>query len=254
MNVTVVNQQVFPTTESDTPIFQPSIIPPGYYFYGTGAFDKLTVPVAVGTGPQLVLAATGPGVTTTLTGRFLHHVYVLGGHFRHVGGGYEDWLTLLMQGPASTPEDRTATHDGNANKVPTGAGFNIIVPAAGNGDWNVDGSTKEAGEINLGLCPVPSYAEGGTPAGYWDWDPTVNPSIFPSAPGLGHFNLFDATLPLARQANRYPVIVEGAVTPEASIKGKKILPHWQWVFSLYRAQAGTVEVAIRLDTARAKTM
>jgi hypothetical protein len=254
MNVTVVNQQVFPTTSDNTPIFQPSIIPPGYYFYGTGAFDKFDVPKKIGTGPQIAWNATGPDVTVERRGRFMHHVYILGGTFRHVGGGFEDWISLLMEAPASAPEDRTATHDGNANKVATGAGFNIIVPAAGNGDWNVDGSTLEAGEINLNLCPVPSFAEGGTPSGYWDWNPLVNPSITPSVPGQGHFNLFDATLPLARQANRYPCIVDGAVTPVSSIKGKKILPHWEWVFSLYRKEAGTVQVAIRLDTARVKTL
>lgn len=253
--VTVTNQINLPTTENDTPIFQPSIIPAGYYFYGTGAFDRFDAPAAIGVGPQIAIEATGPNNSVTVRGRFMHHIYILGGIFRHIGADLYDWISLLMEAPASSPEDRTDTMDGNANKLPTGAGFNIIVPAPNNdGAWNVDGATLEAGEINLNLCPVPSYSEGGTPAGYWDWNPLENPSLVPSAPGQGHFNLFDATLPLARQANRYPCIVDGNVTPVSSIKGKKILPHWVWAFTVYRKEAGTVSVAIRLDTARIKTV
>lgn len=252
-DVTVLNQQVFPTTSGNTPIFQPNIVPPGYYFYGTGAFDDITNGV-VGTGAQLAWQSTGADHTEELRGRFLHHVYILGGHLQAVDATYEDWISLLMEAPASTPEDRTATHNGNANKVATGLGFNIIVPAAGNGDWNVDGATLQKGEINLNLCPVPAGGDDAAQTGWWDWNPLVSPSITPNLNHTGAYNLFDATLPLVRQANRYPCIIPGDVTPAASIKGKKVLPHWTWVFKLYRKGTGTVSLAIRLDTARVKTL
>ena len=243
-----------PTTEKKTPIVQPSIIPPGYYFYGTGAFDDVGAGTR-GDGPQITLSAsvaTDP-VTATLEGQFIEHVYIIGGYLASKTPEPDDWVSLHLKAPASTPEDRTGTGDGNANKVSVGPGANIIVPAPLNdGDWNVDGATLVAGELNDGLAPVPN----ADAAGYWHWDPEASPSIFPvadsSAPD-GSYDLFDFDIVLARQANRYPCMQVGNVTPAAAIKGKKVLPHWVWVFTLYRKTTGSVHVAVRLDTARKAT-
>ena len=247
----------FPMTSGlkPTPMFQPNVIPAGYYFYGTGAFDD-TATAKRGEGSQIALLTGGtPGDEHELVGRFFDHVYVLGGQVVPYASDYQDWVSLLLRAPASAPEDRTTTHDGNANKVSVGP-FNVIVPAPGNdGDWDVDGATMEAGEINLGLCPIPAGDpdEGGT-SGWWDWDPAASPSITPNLTQTGGYNLFDAALPLARQANRYPAGGAGDVTPTAAVKGKKILPHWEWVFTLHQTGAAAVKLAIRLDTARAKTL
>ena len=239
-----------PQTTNKTPLFNPNIIPPGYLLYVTGAFDDING-ASRGDGTQMILQLTEAG-DASVEGRFLEHVYVLGGEVGHIGGGHGDWASLYLYGPASAPEDKTSTHDGNANKAPTGFGFNIIVPAPGdNGDWNVDGATLEAGEINQDLVPLPS--DSGT--GYWNWDPTVSPSITPvanpAAPD-GGYNLYDAALPIARQANRVPLVCAGDCCP-STIKGKKILPHWVVKLSLHRAAAGTVSAGFVLKTARIKT-
>jgi len=253
------SQVSFPMTDGEngkTPIFQPNIIPAGYFFWGTGAFDDVAGN-KVGEGDQIAWTCTvsvTPPNDEVLVGRFMHHVYVLGGHVAAKNADVSDWVTLEIRAPASSPEDRTGTNDGNANKVATGLGFNVLVPAPlGDGDWNVDGSDMEAGEINQDLCPVPNT----TGTGFWNWDPNASPSITPVANPLapdGSYDLYDVQLPLARQANRYPLMIEGNVTPVASIKGKKILPHWEWVFTLRRGVIGTATVAIRLDTARKKTL
>jgi hypothetical protein len=249
----------FPSTDAGTPIFQSNVVPPGYYFYGTGAFDDVAGN-SRGAGPQIELAVSADehidpaGKTATLVGRFLEHVYILGGHFAALGADLGDWISSEIVAPASTPEDRTGSLDGNAVKVPTGAGFNVVVPTEpGTGSWNVDGAALEAGEINAGLVPVPSP----TQTGFWNWDPGSTPSLSPvsnpAAPD-GAYNLFDAALPLARQANRYSCLTEGDVTPQGAVKGKKILPHWLWRFTIHRHAPGTLKVAVRLDMARVQTV
>jgi len=244
----------FPMTDGKTPIFQPSVIPAGYYFYGTGHMDDISGGI-IGEGEQLAFMTAGAaGDEVEITGRFLHHVYIIGGDLAIFSAEYDDWISMTMRAPASSPEDKTGTHDGNANKVSVGP-FNVIVPAPGDdGDWNVDGATLEAGEINQGLCPVPAFDASGLPNGWWNWDPTESPSLTPNLTNEGAYNLFDAVITLGRQANRYP-LTNGSVTPTAAIKGKKILPHWEWVFLAKRgATAGSLKMAARLDTARLKTI
>jgi hypothetical protein len=242
----------FPQTAGGTPIVQPNVVPPGYYFYGSGAFDDITGKKR-GIGEQIVIEVEGPNAEDTIEGQFFDHVYILGGFLEALNPGIRDWCSLTMIAPASAPEDRTGTNDGNANKINLGP-FSIIIPApGGDGDWNVDGSTFDAGELNKGLVPVPN----GAGIGYWHWDPTQNPSIYPVANPAspdGAFDLYDGQIELARQANRYPVTAPGNVTPAAAVKGKKVLPHWKWKFEVHREEAGTVQVAVRLDTARASTL
>lgn len=233
-----------PSTSAGTPISIINIIPPGYYYYATGAFDNITTK-ARGTGDQIALSQDGPG-SAQLSGRFLEHCYVLQGGYACQNAEHDDWVQLDMKAPASIPTSTPGT--GTANKVATGLGFNIIVPAV-NGDWTVDGSVLEAGEINLNLCPVPN----STKTGYWNWDPTQSPSITANATQTGAFDLYDAPLPLARQANRLPALLSGSFTPP-TMKGKKILPHWEWHFCLTRgSQTGTVKAACFIGLARVAT-
>jgi|GEM_PF-2366486 len=234
------------------PLMNPNILPAGYLFYATGAFDDIAGGKR-GEGTALQVTKTDAGVAM-VEGRFFEHCYIHGGDFGVLGEDLGDWLSMMAYAAASAPEDRTATHDGNANKVATGLGFNIVVPAPlGDGDWNVDGSTKEAGEINLNLVPVPNANESG----YWDWDPDANPSITPvSNPASpdGAYDLYDAAFPLVRQANRISCLLhEKSCCPE-SLKGKKILPHWTIRFTVNRASAGTLKVAFTLKLSRKSTV
>lgn len=255
-DVTITNDDgthvSFPATAKKTPIFQPSIVPPGYYLYVTSAFDD----IASGKhGKGDLFAVEEVGITADpvdgpfekVEGRFLEHVYILGGSIGDRNtAGYKDWIQMTAFAPASAPTSTPGT--GNADKVATGLGFNIIVPAV-NGDWTVDGTTLEAGEINQDLCPVPN----ATQTGYWNWDPTASPSIT-SAAGDGDYDLFDAQLPLVRQANRILFwSTSGDITP-SSLKGKKLLPHWLLRFEVCRYETGTLKGTARMTIARSKTV
>lgn len=241
----------FPLAEG-TPIFNPDKIPQGYILYVTGAFDDIDAETR-GSGALFQVSKTDVG-SASIEGRFLEQVYVVGGGVGSDGAGAGDWASYESYAPASSPEDKTGTHDGNANKVPTGLGFNIIVPAPGNnGDWNVDGSTLEGGQINQGLVPVPNTSG----AGYWNWDPTADPSITPVAnPGApdGSYDLYDAALPLARQANRIPLLgIHGDVSPDA-VRPRLMLPHWKVKITVYRATSGTVTASAWLSMGRKTTV
>ena len=227
-------------TSEGTPIYQPNIVPPGYYFWGTGAFDGS----GRGNGTQIAAEVIGAERTERVEGKFFDHVYILGGVLGVENAGAFDWVSLELIAPASVP---VVQPGGNCHLINVGPG-SIILPS-GSGTHNIDCGTLEAGERNLNLTPVPNP----NGQGYWDWDPSASPSITPN-PQAGAYDLYDFQITLGRQANRYPLLCPGDVTPTSSIKGKKILPHWKWSFVIYRKEAGTVKVAVRLATARVKTV
>ncbi len=240
----------WPATSQRTPVFQPSVVPPGYLYYVTGAFDDIAGS-SRGNGPQIGMSRTGAG-SVVVEGRMLEHCYILGGEIGQKGGQFDDHISMEVYAPASAPTSTAGV--GNTDKVATGSGFNILVPVpGGDGDWTVDGSTMEAGEINQDLCPV----RNATVSGYWHWDPDASPSITPVAdPGNpdGEYDLFDAELPIVRQANRLPLLASGEVTPD-TLKGKKILPHWTYKFTMtVVTNSGAVEAVGVLRMARKKTV
>jgi hypothetical protein len=242
----------WPMTSAGTPLYNPNILPPGYLLYIAGSFDDLD-DAKRGEGDQMGVEKDGTG-TAYVEGQFFEHVYALGGALCELNGGFGDWATMEVQAPASSPEDRTSTHDGNANKVNIGTGMNIIVPAPlGDGDWNVDGSTLLVGEINEDLVPVPN----ATGEGYWNWDPTVSPSITPvtnPAEPDGAYDLYDFAMPLVRQASRVPLMNNKGECCPPTIKGKKMLPHWKLRFTINRASTGKVSAMFYMKLARKNTV
>lgn len=242
----------WPMTESKTPISLPNNIPPGYLAYITGAFDNPTTGT-LGNGDQMVVEQTDEG-EATLTGRFIEHFYVINGSYHDDNADIRDWVSMHLYADASSPTAAPGG-DGNADKVSVGPSMNIIIPnATDEGDWDVDGKTLEAGEINKDLVPLPAYDADGNPNGYWDWDPTAETSITPAA-GDGGYNLYDFPAGIiGRQANRLPLKggCENCVPP--NVKGKKILPHWTIVFTLHRHVAGTAAVAFEMKIARINTV
>jgi len=129
---------------------------------------------------------------------------------------------------------------------------NMFVPAADNGFWNVDGSALTVGEINENLVPVPNP---GTPqAGFWNWDPDVDPSITPAPSQDGSYDLYDIDIPLVRQANRISVLMHEKGCCPPNIRGKKLLPHWIFRFYVHREAAGPVSVAFVMKFGRRSTV
>lgn len=245
--IRVVNEDAtianFPQTTRKTPIFQPSIVPPGYLFYGTTHFDDIDSE-EIGEGDHIEATSSILDDTIVVQGRFLEHVYILGGLISVWESSSKDWVSLDIVFPASTP----AETPGTGNAIIAGG---VFVPIqTGDGTHTVDGATLEGGEINQDLCPVPSSPEG---TGFWNWDPEASPSITPSYDQTGNYHLIPAELTLIRQANKYP-LKNHDVTPASGIQGKKVLPHWIWKFTFKRPNAaGTLSANITLYTARKRT-
>ncbi len=87
----------------------------------------------------------------------------------------------------ATPSE-SAQGNGNANKVSIGSGMNIIVPAAGNGSYNID---LGDGENDFGtVVPIPNDAN----TGYWNICRSTGKVSIASPSGTGTHDLFDFQL------------------------------------------------------------
>lgn len=89
--------------------------------------------------------------------------------------GGDDWLSIKVVIPATTYTDRTTEMDGNANKVPSGLGFDIFVPAAGDGNAEL-------------VTAVPVLNDSGT--GFWNLDENSG-AVTPNAEQKGNADLLD---------------------------------------------------------------
>lgn len=154
---------------------------PGWNMWITSAGDDLGPPVVRGGGALLQIAWTANEQRgeKSFEFQFAEPVQV------HDGGATFDpaaWSTddlleyhVVM---SATPTMVNGGGTGNCNVVPTGYGFNVIVPAAGNGGHDVD-LTK--------AVPVPTAATDG----YWDADYDTG-KVTPSEKiGAARFNLYD---------------------------------------------------------------
>ena len=92
-----------------------------------------------GTGPQAFLSFDEPG-TKEVEIQFIEPVELHDGHvsWRPTSDwGFEDSWSLSVRLPATTVTPN-AENKGNCNKVDTGQGFSVIVPANGDGAYDVD--------------------------------------------------------------------------------------------------------------------
>lgn len=227
-----------PRTADGRRIFQSNIVPPGYFFYGTGNLDSDS-----GRGEGVRLAGEWPSAGDyQIKGRFFEHVYIHGGFIHACGGGPFDHISLILWARAATIVETP----GNVVLVPHGPG-NVVIPSD-SGTHTLD-TTVTSMEYCPNAAPVPTPGTG-----FWNWD--SESGIVPAPNGDGNFSIFTFDIPLVRQANKYPVIHSADVTPEAAVKGKKILPHWEWCFDIHKESdtGDPLMLAVKLDTSRLKTI
>lgn len=185
--------------------------------YFPGAGDG---PEGIGTGPDFIVGwDADPGEASDLyvTWVFNDWVDVSSGGFTWKGCEAQDWFTMRIYAPASVTTVADPPNTGNVNLVDVG-GFNIIIPAAGNGTHNIE----EAGKV-----PVTSLED----TGYWKWDypDTGKGTVAPSeSPGKAHFNLFDVDLDLVYWLRRFHLLGDGHHLLNPETKARSILPHWKW--------------------------
>jgi len=182
-----------------------------------------------------LLSFTGPD-TAEVEIPFMEAMQLLGGsvYWRPVGSwDFEDTWNLLIRLPATVAVPN-GTNTGNCNLVDTGMGFNIIVPAAGDGAYDVDLET---------VVPVP---DGYSPAtqtgsGYWDVDRFWSETMTPNGEAHGEFNLYDLALEFYFCKNVSCGNPEGTWKLD-SYKAEWISSRWVTIFKATRVTTGAGKI------------
>jgi hypothetical protein len=232
-----------PVAADGKPFYLPNIFPGEVLLNFAGRGDAGGVRYA---GDLFGLSKEGVG-TASMDFSFQDGIFLAGGHLMWVGGGYGSWVKMEARAPATVVTD--AAGNGNANAVSTPYGFNIIVPAAGDGGKNL-GTT---------LVPVPANDdETNAMSGFWDYsDPWIGKgTVSPGEPQKAKYNLFDAELELGHFADLHLVLDAGMREfIVENIKPKWILPEWFFRVTVYNADAGkTLKVGWDLAIARRKSV
>lgn len=174
-----------PTDDDNKPVIVLNPSPEKLFTYFTSRGDVAGPPIQRGEGdPILVEFETGVGVwpqTKSCTWKYAEPVWVHDGQCTWTtptAFNAKDHFSLSVNIPA-TVATVNGGGTGNCNVVPTGLGYNVIVPAAGNGGHDVD--------LNV-ASPVPA---GRSKDGYWEVDEfseTITPS---TTPGASSWHLLD---------------------------------------------------------------
>jgi hypothetical protein len=239
------NWSVAPKGSDGTPATLPCLFPNGVYLYLSGAGDGAS---ARGVGDPFVLSSDTAEDKTFEWG-YLDWVLIAGGGMSHQGGQAGDYCTMEVVAPA-TAVVPNAGGTGNCNLVDPGVGAAIlIVPAAGNGAYDVDLAAA---------VPVPAWdAMTGACSGFFEWDKpsTGKGTISVGAPQQSHFNLFAIELTLMRFCNRMPLLGSGVLDFNIpAVEPKTIMPHWKGRVTLHNVGHAGLVGAWYLTTARMKTV
>lgn len=129
---------------------------------------------------------------------------------------------------------------GNCNLVPVGP-YQLIVPAAGNGAYDVDLDSKVGTSSVHQASLVPASAGDG----FFDYDEETN-VIALNATQTGGYNLFNSEIILQRFLNHVRIRQEKDTF--LGFEAKTVMPHWSWRVILHHGGPGTrsVEICFRL--------
>lgn len=221
----------------------PNIFPGECILTFSGAEDSETTPLE---GALFGLQAA-PEDSAEQVWSFIDGVYISGGHIEWEGGSFGSQLEFEIWTTASTTKAPAVANQGNCNRVATGLGFDIIVPAAGNGAYDLDSA-----------CPVPAYAnETEEQTGYWECEDLWigRGTMSPGVPQHAKYNLFTAPLEAAHLCRLHLMKDSGSrdvVLP--NIKPKWLLPHWRLKAIITNASTTkTLSVAWDLEIARRRS-
>lgn len=173
-----------PSEQDKKPIVTISPATEGFVTWITGAGDDSNASWPAsgrGTGQPFVLIFSGSEVpcTKTLEFDFIEPVEIHDGQVawkQPNNWSSQDTFSLGLRIPSSSVSLNTSSL-GNCNKVPVGPGMNIIVPAAGDGQYDL-----------IEACPVQDKQGQGA---YWDNDYNSGVVTPNPVPGAGKWNLFD---------------------------------------------------------------
>lgn len=234
-----------PVAADGKPFVLPNSFPGEVLLNFAGVSDKLSPAERFG-GDLFAASQTGIG-SQTFTIDFLDGLFLAGGHIDWDGGSYGSSIYMELTAPASTTKAPAVANQGNCNKVALGGGKNLIVPAAGNGVYDLDV-----------VVPIPANdTETNAQNGYWTYsEPWCGKgTISPGAPGASKYNLLDFEVELAHFTKLHLMLDTGQrdmVAP--AIKPKWILPEWKMKVIISNATDGkTLRCAWDLLIARRKS-
>jgi hypothetical protein len=204
------------------------MFPSGVFLYVTGADDT-------GAPFSDISDVAGDEISTF---SFNDWILIAGGGIIFQGAQVGDYLTFQVYCPA-TPVTPNLTNTGNCNVV-----SGVIVPAAGNGSYNVDLTLAN---------PILTPSKNG----YWEWDfpNTGRGNVAAGVPGEAGAQLVAADVPLAQFANRYQLLGSGIVDfTIPAIQPKICLPHWKIKTTLHNSGHTGLKAVWHMTTARVQTI
>lgn len=236
-----------PETWDGKPIIQTTILPQGSNIYLSGTGDGETLR---GGGDLIALSKDVSGDATMDVG-FVDTVIVLDAVITFEGGQINDYLSVEVVVPA-TPVTLNETNTGNCNLVDCPAcpgvpvGAHIIVPAAGNGAYDVD-----LDDAN----PVPSHTDfDNNPIGFFDWsDPYYGKGeVTITGTQTGQYHLLDQEVKLLNYGNKCPLLGSHILSLSEiyAISPKQLLPHWKGRFTMHNGGHSGLKCVVCLKLAR----
>ena len=174
---------------------------------------------------------------------FCDWIYIAKGTVQWCNAGPGDYISFYALAPGTTVTPNTDA--GNCNLVPTGLGFNTIIPAAGNGSHDYSDA-----------IPVPAFDAAGDPNGLWQWSEpdTGKGTMTFVGDGKQMYNLYDATLPLVYWVKKLPLIGDHSAMLQPETKARKVLPHWKFKVTVHNESLGALQATWHLDCARKSTL
>ena len=235
-----------PVAADGKPFVLPNSFPGEVLLNFVGASDKITAPAERFGGAFFGLQQVGAG-EASFTVDFLDGVFLAGGHINWDGGFWGSTIYMELVAPATTTKAPAVANQGNCNKVQIGQGINLIVPAAGNGAYDLDVPV-----------PIPAFHdETNAQQGYWNYsEPWIGKgTMSPCATPVGKYNLLDFEVELAHFTKLHLFLATGQrdmVAP--AIKPKWILPEWKMKVVINNADANsTLRAGWDLLVARRKS-
>jgi hypothetical protein len=201
----------------------------------------------IGTGPLFIMQTDSVETPDTLEFNFVDAAYVTSGVGQIENAELGDYIRFEIFAPP-TVGAAAPSNNGNCNKYPTGAGFDIYIPSPGVGNWNLDLASADCH-----LVPN-QYGEG-----FWDCDvPHTGPgTVTPNYVMQGEFDLYSIGMRLAEFATDIPILGTNLALHFGieNVRAKMIPPYWHWLVSLFRGPQTvehTVSVAFWLQVGRAR--
>jgi hypothetical protein len=237
-----------PKTSDQKLIFQPAQFRGDVQVYWPGRADD----IAAGTrheGTRFRIQSTVAEDVAPYEFQFGEFIYFVGGTIEWQNAVFGDEVSFEVYAPATPCVSNPGA--GDYNKVATGLGYNIIVPATpGTGDWDVDLTAKVSANVRFtNAAPVPGTAG----ASYFNWDEDTDAvTVAMSGPNpVGNFNLFDAEIVLNLFVPTMQMLGDGErALLSPSVKGKKMLPHWIYRVKLHNSTTKELNLVWTLLAAR----